>query len=302
MKKLIITLILLLPFVSGCTNITTNLTINNDKTASIENTLTYNGNLNNKKDLIALTINKNYKKFLDNHYLVDKIIEKDKSKIVAKKHVKNLYYTDLEFTSLGFKTNHPNNRFISVKKNFFVTSYNIDMTYNLQKTKKDVELIKNLNQQKKSSNFITPEYLSKYGEKQRNLDDDFGRKDIKDNLDPSIYMLAKETNKDNKREDTPINKNVNYNISDLGATFTVTLPAFASYNNADNNIGTIYSWKIRKDSPTNIKLQYVVYSNFAIIFLIITGILVLLYLSHRILRHDSLKGVNRTKTDDKNRI
>jgi hypothetical protein len=148
MKKLIITLILLLPFVSGCTNITTNLTINNDKTASIENTLTYNGNLNNKKDLIALTINKNYKKFLDSHYLVDKIIEKDKSKIVAKKHVKNLYYTDLEFTSLSFKTNHPNNRFISVKKNFFVTSYNIDMTYNLQKTKKDVELIKNLNQQK----------------------------------------------------------------------------------------------------------------------------------------------------------
>jgi hypothetical protein len=112
-------------------------------------------------------------------------------------------------------------------------------------------------------------------------------------------MLAKETNKDNKREDTPINKNVNYNISDLGATFTVTLPAFASYNNADNNIGTIYSWKIRKDSPTNIKLQYVVYSNFAIIFLIMTGILILLYLSLRILRHDSLKGVNRTKTDDK---
>ncbi len=302
MKKFIILLLMLVPFVSGCTNITTNLTINNDKTASIENILTYNGNLNNKKDLIALTINENYKKFLDSHYLVDRVIEKDNSKIIAKKHVKNLYYTDLEFTSLGFKTNLPNNRFILVKKNFFVTSYNIDMTYNLPLAENKVELIRSLDQAKKSKNIITQEYLAKYGEKQRELKDDTGREDIKANLDSSTYLLAKETNKDNQRNNTPINKNVKYDIKDLGANFTITLPSFASYNNADNNIGTIYVWKIRKDSPTNIKLQYVVYSNFAVIFLIMTGVLILLYLSARMLRHDSLKGVNRTKTEDKSDI
>ena len=302
MKKFIILLLMLVPFVSGCTNITTNLTINNDKTASIENILTYNGNLNNKKDLIALTINENYKKFLDSHYLVDRVIEKDNSKIIAKKHVKNLYYTDLEFTSLGFKTNLPNNRFILVKKNFFVTSYNIDMTYNLPLAENKVELIRSLDQAKKTKNIFTQEYLAKYGEKQKQLDDDTGREDIKANLDSSTYLLAKETNKDNQRNNTPINKNVKYDIKDLGANFTITLPSFASYNNADNNIGTIYVWKIRKDSPTNIKLQYVVYSNFAVIFLIMTGVLILLYLSARMLRHDSLKGVNRTKTEDKSDI
>ena len=291
MKKFIILLLMLVPFVSGCTNITTNLTINNDKTASIENILTYNGNLNNKKDLIALTINENYKKFLDSHYLVDRVIEKDNSKIIAKKHVKNLYYTDLEFTSLGFKTNLPNNRFILVKKNFFVTSYNIDMTYNLPLAENKVELIRSLDQAKKSKNIITQEYLAKYGEKQRELKDDTGREDIKANLDSSTYLLAKETNKDNQRNNTPINKNVKYDIKDLGANFTITLPSFASYNNAQKIENGVYVWNLNTDKPVEIKLQYVVYSGFAIGFLFLAGILFLIYIARRIHRHDTLKRI-----------
>ena len=35
--------------------------------------------------------------------------------------------------------------------------------------------------------------------------------------------------------------------------------SFASFNNADSISGNVYTWNLKEDEPTNIKLQYVQY-------------------------------------------
>ena len=45
MKKVIISLLLFVPLLTGCTNIDTQVTINNDKSASVVSSLTYQGGL-----------------------------------------------------------------------------------------------------------------------------------------------------------------------------------------------------------------------------------------------------------------
>lgn len=68
MKKVIVSLFLLVPLLTGCTNIDTQVTINDDRSASVATSLTYEGNLSDSSDIVALTITDNYAKFLDPLY------------------------------------------------------------------------------------------------------------------------------------------------------------------------------------------------------------------------------------------
>ena len=68
MKKVIVSLFLLVPLLTGCTNIDTQVTINDDRSASVATSLTYEGNLSDSSDIVALTIADNYAKFLDPLY------------------------------------------------------------------------------------------------------------------------------------------------------------------------------------------------------------------------------------------
>ena len=52
----------------------------------------------------------------------------------------------------------------------------------------------------------------------------------------------------------------------LSASFSIKLPSPASYNNADSSEGNVYTWKLKNDAPTVIKLQYIKYNGFAITF------------------------------------
>ena len=59
MKKVIVSLFLLVPLLTGCTNIDTQVTINDDRSASVATSLTYEGNLSDSSDIAALTITDN---------------------------------------------------------------------------------------------------------------------------------------------------------------------------------------------------------------------------------------------------
>ena len=118
MKKIIISLLLLAPFLAGCTNIDSQLTLNDDKSASIVTSLAYEGNLLNQADKVAQTVTNNYEKFLDPIYNVETVYSDKLSTITATKSVKNVQHVDLDLSSLGFKSNLPDGKFVEVKKNF----------------------------------------------------------------------------------------------------------------------------------------------------------------------------------------
>ena len=71
MKKLLISLVMLVPLLTGCANVDTMLTINDDKSASIVTSLAYRGNLSSKSDIIAMKISESYNKFLDSGYKIE---------------------------------------------------------------------------------------------------------------------------------------------------------------------------------------------------------------------------------------
>ena len=127
MKKLLISLVLLIPFVTGCTDIDTRVNINPDKTASVVSSVTYQGNLSDKNDAVANLISENYGKLLDKYYKVDSVSGNKLSTIMATKKISNVEREDLDLSSLGFKTNLPSGKYIDTKKNFLVKSYNVDM-------------------------------------------------------------------------------------------------------------------------------------------------------------------------------
>ena len=129
MKKFIITLLLLVPFISGCANIDTRLTINNDKSATVVTSLAYQGNIGDASDANAAAIDNNYRSFLDPMYITQNIYSKKLSTITATKNVGNIELSDVDLSSLGLKSNLPDGKFIDVKKNFLVTSYNVDAVF-----------------------------------------------------------------------------------------------------------------------------------------------------------------------------
>ena len=75
-------------------------------------------------------------------------------------------------------------------------------------------------------------------------------------------------------------------------SFSVKVPSFASYNNADSMNLNVYTWNILRDKPTVIKLQYVQYSGFAIAFVILLGVLILVLIAKRIIKRDSQKRLD----------
>ena len=286
MKKVIVSLFLLVPLLTGCTNIDTQVTINDDRSASVATSLTYEGNLSDSSDIAALTITDNYAKFLDPLYTSQEAYGKKLSTITASKSVKDLKYDDLELSSLGFTSNLPSGKFIEVKKSFLVSSFNIDATYNLKNQIKKVKKAEKTKQIKRAEG-LDPVYLKEYGDPSEYDVDDSAKEDIfTQNLDDSTKEFVNKNlqqNEENKKEPS---------IKDLKASFSVKVPTFASSNNADSVSGNVYTWDISQDGPTVIKLQYVQYSGFAIAFVILVGILVLVLLARKILKHDTQKRID----------
>ncbi len=286
MKKVIVSLFLLVPLLTGCTNIDTQVTINDDRSASVATSLTYEGNLSDSSDIAALTITDNYAKFLDPLYTSQEAYGKKLSTITASKSVKDLKYDDLDLSSLGFTSNLPSGKFIEVKKSFLVSSFNIDATYNLKNQIKKVKKAEKTKQIKRAEG-LDPVYLKEYGDPSEYDVDDSAKEDIfAQNLDDSTKEFVNKNlqqNEENKKEPS---------IKDLKASFSVKVPTFASSNNADSVSGNVYTWDISQDGPTVIKLQYVQYSGFAIAFVILLGILVLVLLARKILKHDTQKRID----------
>lgn len=286
MKKVIVSLFLLVPLLTGCTNIDTQVTINDDRSASVATSLTYEGNLSDSSDIAALTITDNYAKFLDPLYTSQEAYGKKLSTITASKSVKDLKYDDLDLSSLGFTSNLPSGKFIEVKKSFLVSSFNIDATYNLKNQIKKVKKAEKTKQIKRAEG-LDPVYLKEYGDPSEYDVDDSAKEDIfAQNLDDSTKEFVNKNlqqNEENKKEPS---------IKDLKPSFSVKVPTFASSNNADSVSGNVYTWDISQDGPTVIKLQYVQYSGFAIAFVILLGILVLVLLARKILKHDTQKRID----------
>lgn len=286
MKKVIVSLFLLVPLLTGCTNIDTQVTINDDRSASVATSLTYEGNLSDSSDIVALTITDNYAKFLDPLYTSQEAYGKKLSTITASKSVKDLKYDDLDLSSLGFTSNLPSGKFIEVKKSFLVSSFNIDATYNLKNQIKKVKKAEKTKQIKRAEG-LDPVYLKEYGDPSEYDVDDSAKEDIfAQNLDDSTKEFVNKNlqqNEENKKE---------LSIKDLKASFSVKVPTFASSNNADSVSGNVYIWDISQDGPTVIKLQYVQYSGFAIAFVILVGILALVLLARKILKHDTQKRID----------
>ena len=115
MKKLLISLVMLVPLLTGCANVDTMLTINDDKSASIVTSLTYRGNLSSKSDIIAMKISESYNKFLDSGYKIETMNSDKLSTITASKDVKDLSRMDLDLASLGLVSNLPSKKFVEVK-------------------------------------------------------------------------------------------------------------------------------------------------------------------------------------------
>lgn len=282
MKKFIVSLLLFVPLLTGCTNIDTQLTINDDKSASIVSSLTYTGDLADKSDVTALSIANNYKNFLDKNYTVENAYGAKLSTITGTKSVKNIEHTDLDLSSLGVKSNLPSGKFVEVKKNLLVTSFNIDAVFNLPEqlskiTKADVS-----NDKTGNVKTLVPEYYQKYAEQTE--DETQEREDFMQNLDDETKKFIEESHTEAVEQETAKNE-------DYKASFSIKVPSFASYNNADSTDGSLYTWNINKDGETVIKLQYVKYNGVAILILILAGIALLILLARKILKHESQKRV-----------
>lgn len=289
MKKIIISLLLLTPFLAGCTNIDSQLTLNDDKSASIVTSLAYEGNLLNQADKVAQTVTNNYEKFLDPIYNVETVYSDKLSTITATKSVKNVQHADLDLSSLGFKSNLPDGKFVEVKKNFLVTSFNIDLTYDYPAQVSKIQKVEQKVDAAKGTKGLQPEYLQKYGDASEIQPADVdAREDFSEHLDPSAKVLIKEDDADAVAEiDNSKKQEDKMNMS-----FSVKVPSFASYNNADSMNLNVYSWNILRDKPTVIKLQYVQYSGFAIGFVIVLGIALLVLLARKIKKHDAQRRID----------
>lgn len=283
MKKVLISLIILAPLLTGCANIDTMLTINDDKSASIVTSLAYRGDLSSKTDIVALGIDEAYKNFLDPAYKVERVNSAKLSTITATKGVNDLSKMDLDLSSLGLISNLPSKKFVEIKKSFLLSSFNIDSTFDSSKyakrfenispaVKDDVDVVNYVNEHVDKRDIEVGDFNKEFVE---NLDEDTKR---------SIIDFF---NEDNDKKVKPALAPATFVNS-----FSIQVPSIASYNNADSINGNIYTWNIKKDEPTRIKLQYVQYSGFAIAFIILLGILLLVVLASRILKHDSQKRID----------
>lgn len=286
MRKIIISLLLLVPFVSGCSSIDTRLTINADKSASVVSSLAYKGNLANLDDNVAETIDANYTKFLDPLYLVQNMYSKKLSTITATKSVANIEKTDIDLSSLGFKSNLPNGKFVGVRKNLIVTAYNVDATYDLQAQKAKIEEANELTNSHFSKG-LEPEYIQKYADLEEFSSDIVGtREDFMENLDDDTKSFIENNVSEVASEEKTQQNN------EFSSSFSIKLPTFASYNNADSVSDNIYTWNIKNDEPTEIKLQYIQYHGFSIFMILLLGVLLIGLLARRIYKRESQKQLD----------
>ena len=283
MKKLLISLVILVPLVTGCANVDTMLTINDNKSASVVTSLAYQGDLSSKSDVVALAIDDVYESFLDSNYKVDAAYGASLSTITATKSVADLTKADLDLSSLGLVSNLPSKKFVEVKKTFLLSSFNIDCTYN---PKKHEDQFKNITVKPAQNSTIQPEYFHKYADKKEVTAGDFN-KEFVENMDEdtknSILAFLNEVEQPAKFSKMS---------SDFSNSFSIQVPSIASFNNADSINGNVYTWNIKNGEKTNIKLQYVQYSGFAIAFIILLGILLLVVLASKILKHDAQKRID----------
>lgn len=289
MRKLFITLLFLVPFISGCAKVETNLTINKNKSAQVEVRM-----LSDKeaRPLELATMNYNIKRFLDKNYTVSDESTYKKINVTAVKKVKNLTKQDIDLKSLGFVSKSKSGRFVDIKHNFFVTLYDIHMVYNIPTQKNKVAYVKQLTKKKSSKTALTPEYLQKYGDNINILSnpDVVSDLDFAQNFDPNFIDEDIKPNAKTKEIDVEDDYKL-FDINNFNSRFTIKLPSFASYNNATRIENGIYVWDLNKFEPTEIKLQYIVYSGFAITLLFLAGILFLIYIARRVHRHDTLKRI-----------
>lgn len=284
MKRIVITLLFLIPFLSGCVSVNTNLSINKNKSASVQVSM-----LSDKeaKPLELATMNANINNFSDNSYKITNNSTNQKVDVLAKKEVKNLFKDDLDLKSLGFATKLPSGRFIDVKHNFFVTSYNINMVYNLKNMQNNIKYVSKISD---NENFLNPQYL-KYSETASLEMSDNSRADFVANFDQNLLNDVPQEQNSNSKEIVVEDNYKLFDVNNFNSTFSITLPYFASFNNADKVNGTVYTWNINKNGQTQIKLQYVVYSGFSIALMFLAGILFLIYIARRIYRHDTFKRI-----------
>lgn len=290
MKKLIVLLLLVVPLFAGCANIETRLTLNKDNSVQVASSLTYKGNLADKGDNNAKMITDSFLNYLDESYKIDKAFGDKFSTIAATKKVFSVFDSDVDLSSFGFRTNLPSGRFVDVHKNFLATSYNVNLVFDYPKLKKVVEE-NSKKAEEEASNAMTPEYLEKYADPEEVNLQDQGKADFEANLDQDAMVLKDE--KEIDKGDLPINpKNNKPSVDDkLDLAFSIELPYFAYYNNADSSDGNIYTWKIKETMPTVIKLQYVQYSAFAVWLIIVLGVGFLIYLARRIIKHENQKRI-----------
>lgn len=288
MKKIFILLALLIPFVTGCATIDTKLTLNDDKSASIGSSLTYDGNLSDMDNVIARNIADIYKGFIDKYYKTDIVTSQKLSTINAIKRVKNVEKEDIDLSSLGFESALASKKFVEVKKNFIIKSYNINLIYNFPKVAKTIKL-DNVSDDVLKKEGLEPEYYHRYiaQDVYNEANYDTSEYDMAANLDESAKMLYKQDLEDANRDNKNKKSDKNLNLS-----FSIEVPSFASSNNADFVNGNVYTWKIKQNGPTQIKLQYVCYSGWALTFIVIIGILFLVYVAKRIRRRDSQKRID----------
>ena len=287
MKKLLISLLLVAPLITGCAYVDTRVNLNDDNSASVVTSLTYKGNLDDETDVDAYNIKTNFEKFLDSDYDLQTAFQKKLSTITAAKEVKNLKYKDLDLSSLGFKSNLPSKKFIEIRKNFLITSYNIDCEYDAHSQKNNLTILAEgeLNAVAPQPSLV-PEYYQKYGDMAEMEPPEVREDDLAANLDEDTKQFVEETV--DEMDSAPA-KPV---PDDFQASFSVKVPSFASYNNADTVEGNVYTWKIKQDAVTKIKLQYVRYSGAAIAIVLIFAIILLYLFARRIIRHDSQKRVD----------
>ena len=285
MKKIILMLLLVIPFLTACTSIDANLSINDNKSASLGIKISTDDDTDSSQ---IEFIKANYKNFLNDSYKITDSSTDRNINIIAKKTVKNLSKEDLDLSSLGFVSKLPSGRFIDVNHNFFITSFNINMVYNVKGQGKKLKSDANVVPEQAA---LEPEYLKKYSDEAQ-ANDSLADADFAANIDPNIITHNPDYNSDSDSVQKQDDENTqSFDTTGLNGKFSISLPSLASYNNAQSNNGNVYSWIISNDSPTEIKLQYVVYSGFAFFFLILTGILLLIYLARRIHRHDTLKRI-----------
>lgn len=286
MKKLLVSLVLLIPLVTGCASIDTKVTLNDNKSATVGTSLTYKGNLADKSNAVSKNISDTYSNFIDKYYKVDAASSERLSTINAIKKVNNVEKQDLDLSSLGFETKLPSKKYIELKKNFVIKSYNIHLVYDFPKISKQLAL-KAIKSEESETKGLVPEYYHKYiNPADVDAGDSNSEYDMAANIDESAKILASEdessADKNSKKE----------NDDPLNVSFSIEVPAFASSNNADYVKGNVYTWNIKKNEPTEIQLQYVCYSGWAFSFIVAIGILFLCYVAKRIRRRDSQKRID----------